>query len=114
MLPKSQRITLPEFSRNRTPVKTLRSEHMGFITKKGQGSGFRVCVVVAKKLDKRSSRRHKTKRIIIEAIRSAAVLLPSKIDCLIRMRAIITDETKTALKEELVSSLRKIVKMYAI
>jgi ribonuclease P protein component len=108
MLPKTQRVTLPEFSRNQSSVITVRSEHFSVVTKKGKGKVFRVCVVVSKKLDKRATRRHQTKRAIIEAIRPVSPSFPQNIDCLIRVRTIVTKDKRSELCEELVTTLRKL------
>ena len=69
--------------------------------KVSQTGNPRFYVSVPKFLDKRSSCRHETKRIIIEAIRKKLTKIDSSIDVIIKLRRIIDKKDKIIVDREI-------------
>lgn len=101
MLPKKFRLTVERF--NQIPQK---SKELGYIflklkVKKTENTFPRFVFVVPKYLDKRSSTRHLTKRIIEELVRKKIPGIKNPMDCLIKPQKIIFKKDRLKVKEEL-------------
>jgi ribonuclease P protein component len=101
MLPKKFRLTIVEFYKNPQHAKRFLLPFFIIMLKASQIGNPRFCVSVPKFLDKRSSHRHETKRIIIEIIRKKLTKIGSSIDVVIKLRRIIDKKDKIVVDREI-------------
>lgn len=107
MLPKKFRLTVAQF--NQIPQRSLeyKTDFVNFRIKKQTGSCPRFAVIVPKALDKRSSKRHLTKRVILETIYKESKNSNLPLSVLIRAQKIINKQNKHHIKEEIKYLLTK-------
>lgn len=100
MLPKKFRLTVAQF--NQIPQRSLefKTDFVSFKIKKQTGSYPRFAVIVPKSLDKRSSKRHLTKRIILETIYKESKNGNLPLSILVRLHKIINKENQHNIKKE--------------
>lgn len=101
MLPKKYRLTVEKF--NQIPQK---SKELGFVflklkVKKTDGVFPTLVFIVPKYLDKRSSARHKSKRIIEELVREKIPNIINPMSFLIKPKKIILKTDRQKVSEEL-------------
>lgn len=107
MLPKKHRLTLQEFYQNPQNVRKYQSPMFSFLVKPTISASSRFTIVVPKSLDKRSTRRNRTKRIIREIIKQKMLNnVKSKIDVLIKPKKIINIQNPN-ITEELITVFNK-------
>ena len=70
MLPRINRITVREFRKSPYPFKSFNTPSFHILAKQSQKNTPRFALFVPKSVDKRSTARNKTKRIISEIIKS--------------------------------------------
>lgn len=107
MLPKKFRTTVPGFAANLTPSILYTSPLFTLLVKKTNINLPRLVIVVPKRLDKRSTKRHLSKRLIIETLRGDLSKLRGGVDILIKAKKIITRENKTVWENEFKQLFKK-------
>ncbi len=101
MLPKKFRLKASEFYNNpQRPIKFI-SGFFLLLFKKNQVQNPRFYINVPKSLDKRSVYRHKTRRIVIEAIRKHLNKLTIRADIFIKMRKTLDQANKDLFYREI-------------
>ena len=102
MLPKKFRITVTRF--NQIPQKT-KELNLFFLKIKLKGKADnndpRFAVLVGKALDARSSRRHLSKRIVIEAVRKEIGNIKIPINMLLKAKKIINKKDRATVENEI-------------
>lgn len=108
MLPKKFHLTVAQF--NQIPQKSLefKADSVSFKIKKQTGSFPRFAVIVPKSLDKRSSRRHLTKRVILETVYKEIKNSNFFLSVLVRAQKIINKQNKHNIEKEIKYLLTKV------
>lgn len=101
MLPKKFRLKAVEFYKNPQRAAKFISPFFIFRSKISEGKTPRFCVSVPKLLDKRSSYRHKTKRIIIEELRKKITNINLSVDAMIKMKKIVDKKNRNMVGKEI-------------
>jgi RNase P protein component len=100
MFPPKNRLTVLDFYKNPKIAKRVFLSNLTLFIKDSLIKPPRFTIIVPKSLDKRSSFRHRTKRVIIEAIRPYLKKIKIKKDFLIKAKKILNKkDRKTAEKE---------------
>jgi ribonuclease P protein component len=107
MLSKKVRLTPNNFYRNLAKSKKANGIFISIAVKSAPNTFPRFAIIVPAVLDKRSVYRHRTKRIIIEAIQSQFKNFPSGIDVLVRAKKILKKEERRKVKEEIERLLKE-------
>lgn len=99
MLPKKNRLTVAQF--NQIPQKSQELNNNYFVLKiKNNNNGPKFAVIVPKFLDKQSTRRHFTKRLIIEAVKNETKNTKNTANVLIKTKTILKkNKSQLALKQ---------------
>lgn len=100
MLPRKYRISVVGFNRNKIKTVSFFSEIMNISVKPNNLSHARFTVSVPKYLDKRSTKRHQTKRIILEAVREILEKI-KPCDALIKSKKILKKENRLLVSIEI-------------
>lgn len=108
MLPKKHRLTFQQFQKKSHKSIYRKLNLLKVLIKKSSNSNTRLVVTVPKSLDKRSVYRHRTKRIIIEAVRLLLPKLNTQLDVLIRANKIFTKKDHGEIVNELTNALGKL------
>ncbi|MBI4991178.1 ribonuclease P protein component [Candidatus Gottesmanbacteria bacterium] len=98
MLPKKYRLTFKEFNQNKQHPVKFTSVYFDLLIKSSNNLNPRFVIITPKSIDKRSSLRHKTKRIIIEAIRKKLDKIGSNKDVLVRTKRTIDKKDKVSVE----------------
>ncbi len=99
MLPKKFKLNPAKFYQN--PKKSQKFySFFGVFYFKPADSNPRFAIIVPASLDKRAVYRHKTKRIIIEAIRKCLTNLSGKAEVLVRAKKILKKQDRLLVEEE--------------
>ena len=104
MLPKDYRITVLQFWKNPNLYQKTKTKHVSLFAKKNSINHPRVAIYVPKHLDKRSSQRHKTRRIIVETLRKAIFRKKEGYDFFIRAERLINGNEVEQFRKELLRS----------
>lgn len=107
MLPKKFRLTVPQFTLNKRPYTTIPSPFFTLLIKLSSQKNPRFTIVVPKSLDKRSTKRNRTKRIISAVLLSNLSAVTGDKDVLIKAKKIITEDIETKANRELLELLRR-------
>lgn len=108
MLPKNYRLTYKEYIQNKKPPKKLTSNHFDLFIKPTKGKNSKILVITPKTIDKRSSFRHMTKRIIIEAIKEVLDKVKKNSEIMIKAKKVIMKKDRMLIKREIELLLLKI------
>lgn len=108
MLPKKNRLTVLQF--NQIPQKSQGLNNNYFIIKikKNNNNGPKFVVIVPKFLDKRSTQRHLTKRIINEALKKEIKNTEKSASILIKAKKILNKESAQSASAQLRILLKEI------
>lgn len=106
MLPKKLRIKISEFNKNSAKYKKLVSGSLMLIVKEGNGDSPRFAISIPKKVDKRSTKRNATKRIIEKAIREFADSFIKNREILIKPKRLINADNRKEESKELLRILK--------
>ena len=101
MLPKSLRITVGQFNKNPNIAIKKYANNFNLFIKKDAGDRLKFVISVPKRLDKRATKRNRTKRIIEQVILSIKNELTGEDQVLIRAKRIITNGIKESFADEL-------------
>lgn len=101
MLPKKFRTTFFDFRKNSQRADRLNGTLLTFLIKKSESRNTRFVIIVPKSLDKRSSYRHLSRRIIVEFLRPHTQRVLPGVDVLIKPKKIIGKNDKTAVEKEI-------------
>ena len=101
MLSKKNRLTYLQFQRNPHDAHNHFTSALTIAVKTAITNQPRFVVVVPKKLEKRSTLRHKTKRIIVESIRKQIPKMRENLDVLVKPKKILTAKTPHNVSNEL-------------
>ena len=101
MLPRKHRLTANQFYRSPHQSRKHHSANFVFITKKASSTFARFVISVPKILDKRSTRRHYTRRVIAAAIYQYLNMLKKPIDILVKPKSIIDKTNIQKIKAEI-------------
>ena len=107
MLPKKYRLTVEKFNQIPQKSKELRFVFLNLKLKKTNGIFPKFVFVVPKYLDKRSSARHKSKRIIEELVREKIPNIKNPMSFLVKPKKIILKTDRKKVSEELDLLLEK-------
>jgi len=107
MLPKKFRTTVPGFALNSESSKSYSASLLNVVVKKSNISLPQFVIVVPKRLDKRATLRHLTKRIIVEVLRVNLSKIKGGVDILIKAKKIIRKEDRVLLRQELSNLFKK-------
>ncbi len=102
MLPQINRLTYQEFFRNCAPRHIYHSVNFDLTTKPSKKSGAHLVISISKLIDKRSSYRNRSKRIIGESIKEIIPQIKIDVDILIKSKKIIKKEEKQYIVKELI------------
>lgn len=106
MLPKKFRLKFVEFYRNPNKRRRFSTPVLDLFFKVSDNVFPRFVIVVAKSLDKRSSRRHKTRRMIVEVIRKHLPEVEGGGDVLIRAKKIFEEKDLLLFEKEISRGLQ--------
>ncbi len=107
MLPQIYRLTYQEFFQNRAPRRIYHSLNFDLTVKSSKESGAHFVISISKSIDKRSSYRNRSKRIISESLREVIPQIKIDVDILIKSKKIIKKEEKQYIVKELIMLLGK-------
>lgn len=99
MLPKEFQLTPFEFYQSRRKMSRLSSTFASFSVKPTDNPFPRFTITTPVSLDKRSTRRHQTKRIIIEAVRKYLPKFKKNVDVLIKPSKILTKQDRLLVEK---------------
>lgn len=100
MLPKKFRITVVLFNNNPNPGFKLSTPLFTVFIKKSTFTIPRFVFVISKKIDKRSSSRHQTKRLFVEVVRRYLTSFKKPADVLIKAKKIIQKKDRMLIEKE--------------
>ena len=103
MLPKSLRIKIADFNRNPGRFKKIDIFPFTIFIKEGINTGTKFAIKVAKSVDKRSTARNRTKRLIEQEIILRRPNFQKRREVLINIKKLINDENK----KEFVNGLKQ-------
>lgn len=106
MLPKKFRLKFIEFYKNPNRRRKFSTVILDLFFKVSDNTFPRFVIVVAKSLDKRSSRRHKTRRMIVEVIRKHLLEIEGGGDILIRVKKIFKEGDLSLFEREISRGLQ--------
>lgn len=106
MLPKKYRLKFVEFYQNPHKAKKFTTPVLDFFLKFSTNILPRFVVVVPKSLDKHSSKRHKTRRVIVEVIRKNLTKFKKTGDVLIKAKKIFKKEDLPLFEKAIYSVFR--------
>ena len=101
MLAKKFRISADEFYRKPIRAVSFRGRYLSFFIKPGENSEIRIAVVVSTRLEKRSTKRHAMKRMIMEALQPHLSALPKGHNLLIKVENAFSQTDKPQITREL-------------
>jgi ribonuclease P protein component len=101
MLPKKFRITIPDFQNNKEKHSHFFGEHIDIFVKKNNKNGNCFVFTVPKYVDKRSSFRHRIKRLMVENIRSNITSIKTSYDFLVKCKKKILSNQEEVVKKEI-------------
>lgn len=101
MLPKKFRISADEFYSNALRAARFKGRYLSFFIKPCENSAIRIAVVVSARLEKRSTKRHAMKRMIVEALRPCLSVLPRGYNLLIKVENTFSQTDKPQVFQEL-------------
>ena len=108
MLPKKHRIKLVQFNQNPQKNRSFSTYSLSIKTKKNiNNRNSHFVVIVTKNLDKRSSKRHLTKRMIEEVIRAKLINIKNPLDILVKAKKTFKKEDKIILEKEVNDLFKK-------
>lgn len=108
MLPKKYRITLPDFNKIKQRGEKFPSSILAFFIKKSTSPFPRFVAIISKSLDKRSSYRNRTRRIITEAVRRQLGTFSTQAAVLIKAKKILKKEDRLSVENEIKKIAEKI------
>jgi len=100
MFPKHLRVTVQDFRHNPSVLQRYPWSHGSIQVKSASGAYVRIGIVTPKRIDKRSSCRHQSRRYLVEILRPMIDSLQSH-DVLITLSRLIADENRDVLANEL-------------
>lgn len=101
MLPKKYRLTFREFNQNKQHLVKFTSVYFDLLIKSSNNLNPRFVIITPKSIDKRSSLRHKIKRIIIEAIRKKLDKIGSNKEVLVKAKKLVDKKDKVLIEKEI-------------
>ena len=107
MLPKKYRLTVPQFQSNTKRSTALSTPFFTLVMKPGDGTNPRFVFMVPKSLDKRSTRRHRSKRILEGALLKTKTSLIGRQDVLIKLKHIVAQDKRKEVIHMLFDCLKK-------
>lgn len=109
MLPKTHRVTPPQFKKNTARYSHYESPVIQIIAKPNPLSLIRVGITVPKRLDKRSVYRNRTKRKISEVIHKKVMGEPCGVDMLIKSKKIFTQDQNDVFIKSVEEVFKKVI-----
>ncbi|MBM3283105.1 ribonuclease P protein component [Candidatus Gottesmanbacteria bacterium] len=107
MLPRKFRLNILEFYRNSQKSNKLKASFGTVFFRLVNKQPSRFAVVVPSALDKRTTCRHRTKRIIIEAVRSCIPDFIKNVEVLIKARKILAKQDRPEVEREVQTVFHK-------
>lgn len=107
MLPKKFRLTVSEFNLIPQKSTSVNAAALGIKIKKPRNRYPRFAVIVPKSLDKRSTMRHKTQRIIMQAIEKKLKNMQTTASILLLAKKILRKKDLTQIERELENLFQK-------
>jgi ribonuclease P protein component len=107
MLPKKFRLTVPQFYRSSKSAGRFISASFTLFTKSADQQNCRFTFLVPKSLDKRSTKRNYTKRILADIVLQNKTALIKSTDVLVKLKCIIDEKNKDRIMKEFANSLKK-------
>lgn len=107
MLPKKFRLTVSHFVANPALAKSYHGTLVTISIKNSNFKNTRFVIVVPKRIDKRASKRHLAKRLMIETLRRQLIKIKEVSDVLIKVKRIIRKEDSTRLENEITQLFKR-------
>lgn len=107
MLPKKFRLTYKEYIQNKERAKRFVSIHLDLFIKPTNNPTPKILVLTPKIIEKRSVYRHKTKRVINEAIKEIISKIKNNNLIMIKAKKTINKKDRAIVKKEIESLLFK-------
>lgn len=108
MLPKQNRLSVQEFYKNPQVGKRYHYPLFQIHIKPSGKKIPRFVILVPKRLDKRSSVRHRVKRFITESLRQKLPDIVVSADVVVKVQKLITSDQRESVAGEIVGILQKI------
>lgn len=94
MLPKKYRLTFKEFNQNKQHPVKFTSVYFDLLIKSSNNLNPRFVIITPKSIDKRSSLRHRTKRIILEEVKKILPKIKNNIEVMIKAKKVLNKNDK--------------------
>jgi len=101
MFAKKFRISADEFYRKSIRATRFKGKYLSFFIKPSKNSEIRIAVAVSARLEKRSTKRHAMKRMLVEALRPSLADLPKGYCLLIKVEKVFSNTQKSQVVQEL-------------
>ncbi len=107
MLARIYHLTVDQFRKNPNPATRVSSSLFGLLIKISKSKTIRFVIIVPKRLDKRSTRRNQTKRVISEILDSIIPKMTLKYDIWLQAKKILNRKEKTKAETQLLKLLEQ-------
>ncbi|OGF99265.1 hypothetical protein A2Y99_04145 [Candidatus Gottesmanbacteria bacterium RBG_13_37_7] len=109
MTPKRHHLTFFQFQQNSNPKKNITSSLFNISVKKTNARFSRLVILVPVRLDKRSSSRHQTKRIVTQVLVSLLPEFKNQNDILLKPKKILSKKEIRGITGDLRFAFRKFI-----
>lgn len=106
MLPKKQRLNLLDFNLNPDRVKKYFSIWYTILKKQGSSDISKIGIIVPKSVDKRSTKRNYSRRIVSEITQKNIKFMKKSNDIIIKLKKTVTPDNREKIKEDLIKYLK--------
>jgi ribonuclease P protein component len=107
MLPKKFRITYPDFQKNEEKIFKVFGLCIDIFIKSNKSGFNRFVFIIPKYVDKRSTHRHRIRRVMVEVVRSMINNMNTQNDILVKCKKKIDTNKKEIIEKEIVSLMKK-------